>query len=234
MACIYCITNKINGKMYIGQAKYFENRKQTHFYSMVTEQKDTRNYYMPIHASMRKYGVDNFSWKIIEDNISLEDIDMLEQLYIDMFDTYNLGYNSTYGGNSSYGYKHTAEVRKRMSELKKGKAPLKATTEAARKANIGRIQSVEEKEKRKRALNNPEVIAKREATRQKNKKMWKAVNQYTKEGEFVNSYDSLTLASKATGIHVSSICDVLKGRYYFARGFRWEYASKVFRKEVTY
>ena len=220
--------------MYIGQAKDFEYRKQRHLYTMNNERKDNRNYYMHIHKVMRKYGVDNFSWNIIEDNVSLEDIDMLEQLYIDMFDTYNLGYNSTHGGNSSYGYKHNEETRKRMSELKKGIPPSLKAREAALKANTGRKLSPEHREKVVNSLRSPEVIAKMKATKQKNRKAWKPVNQYTKEGVFVKSYDSLTLASKATGIPTSYISNVLKGRQYSTRGFRWEYASKDFKKEVTY
>jgi group I intron endonuclease len=113
-AVIYCVTNKVNGKMYIGQARDFKGRKQKHLY-FTYNGKSTSNYNMHIHASMRKYGVDNFSWRILEDNINLEDIDMLEMVYIDMFDTYNLGYNSTHGGGSTYGYFCSEETKNKIS-----------------------------------------------------------------------------------------------------------------------
>lgn len=50
-------TNKINGKRYIGQAKDFNKRHTKHKYA-VNSDKNERDYNVPIHRAMRKYGID--------------------------------------------------------------------------------------------------------------------------------------------------------------------------------
>lgn len=55
---IYRITNKINGKSYIGQSVNIKNRWYVH--------KATKDDY-PIHRAIRKYGKNNFSWEILEE-----------------------------------------------------------------------------------------------------------------------------------------------------------------------
>jgi group I intron endonuclease len=67
MGLIYKITNNINEKSYIGQTtrKLFE-RKGEHKYAY---KKDVS---MAIYHAFKKYGFDNFTFGVVEDNISKE------------------------------------------------------------------------------------------------------------------------------------------------------------------
>ena len=53
------------------------------------------------------------------------------------------------------------------------------------------------------------------------------VAQYTKEGEHIATYNSITDASTATGINISTICLVCKGdgRHKRAGGYVWKYVE---------
>ena len=48
--------------------------------------------------------------------------------------------------------------------------------------------------------------------------------QFTKDGELVKEWPSLSEAYRQLGILQSTICDCLKGRYKTAGGFVWRYA----------
>lgn len=65
---IYKITNKINGKSYIGQTNDFSRRIREHC---------SRNY-MLIDRKIQQYGKENFDFSIILQDVSEEDIDALE------------------------------------------------------------------------------------------------------------------------------------------------------------
>jgi len=91
---IYKITNLINGKMYIG--------KSTNIYKRWYEHKKlylTLNSHL--YYSMRKYGIDNFSFEIIKET---NELDYWEMFYIKEFDTINNGLNMTTGGNGGWDY----------------------------------------------------------------------------------------------------------------------------------
>lgn len=89
---IYKITNKVNGKSYIGQTRYtIEFRWKQH------QHKKDNTYF---HNAIHKYGVGNFSIEILEEC----DIDMMnarEIFYIAKFDTFRNGYNLTIGGDGN-------------------------------------------------------------------------------------------------------------------------------------
>lgn len=122
---IYSITNIINGKMYIGQTtKTLEQRIKNHKNSMVSG-KDTH-----LYRAMRKYGWENFVFKVIVYANSQETLDELEAYYIKKYDTIKSGYNMAPGGSINIMYskvvadKHdkkmrTPEVRKKISESMK-------------------------------------------------------------------------------------------------------------------
>lgn len=89
---IYKITNKINGKSYIGQSIDIEGRIRSHFQETKT--------LSPLYSSIKHYGKENFEWAVlIECNV--EELDDFEVLMIKEFNTLfsnGRGYNQTEGG----------------------------------------------------------------------------------------------------------------------------------------
>ena len=65
---------------------------------------------------IRKWGPDAFEQTLLEDNIKTqEELDALEIFYIEYFDSFKNGYNSTTGGGGISGYKQTEESKKKSS-----------------------------------------------------------------------------------------------------------------------
>lgn len=85
---IYCYTNAINGKKYIGQSKDVIHRCQPSNYKGCTK----------FYNAIQKYGWENFSREILEDGLTLEQANELEQHYISIYNTIEDGYNLKTGG----------------------------------------------------------------------------------------------------------------------------------------
>lgn len=102
MSCgIYKITNKINGKSYIGQSIHIESRWTDEKY-VSNEPMDPR-YKSSLSKAFRKYGFENFKFEILEECLK-EDLSEKEIYYISLYDTYYNGYNETTGGEGSSNY----------------------------------------------------------------------------------------------------------------------------------
>ena len=80
---IYVATNKVNGKQYVGQTiNMLEKRRVNHLF-------DSRNgsmYYF--HKAIRKYGEDNFVWETVANAGIMCNLNMLEQIYIKLLNTF--------------------------------------------------------------------------------------------------------------------------------------------------
>lgn len=87
---IYKITNKKNGKIYIGQSVNIEQRLSNHKSDYNNPSKV--NYNIKLYRSMRKHGLESFTFEIIEE-IS-QNLTEREQHYIDLYDSINIGYNT--------------------------------------------------------------------------------------------------------------------------------------------
>lgn len=95
---IYKITNKLNGKIYIGQTiKSLEERFQKHCCG--TSAKDKYHFNMAIKKAIRKYGKDNFTIELIEE-VETDKLNEREVYWISFYDSYNKGYNCTLGGQN--------------------------------------------------------------------------------------------------------------------------------------
>lgn len=112
MRIIYCYTNLINNKKYIGQTNNLKRRIKQHRVDSYHNYDDKR-YNQIIHQAIRKYGIENFQIEVLEDNISDEQIDEKEQYYIKKYNTMAPnGYNMTEGGLAN----KTAPVPSKISE----------------------------------------------------------------------------------------------------------------------
>lgn len=112
MIGIYKITNKVNGKCYIGQSIHIKKRFQEHIKS---------KFNTPLCKAFKKYGIDNFTFEVIEE-CEEKKLNEREIYYIKFFhscvDEY--GYNLTYGGDGNIA--GVSEITKnKLSECRKGK-----------------------------------------------------------------------------------------------------------------
>ena len=97
MSCgIYKITNKINGKSYIGLSKNIEHRWRQH--ELKSFNPDDREYEKSLYRALRKYGLENFNWEILEE-CPEEQLADREIYWIGYYNSYAEGYNETPGGD---------------------------------------------------------------------------------------------------------------------------------------
>lgn len=117
---IYCFTNKVNGKCYVGQAVNLKKRLRSH-YSTFRKQNVSN---MILYTAVEKYGLENFELDILEycdPNLSLEELKSLldekEKFYIKEKNSYvPNGYNQTLGEDAGVlGYKMTEEQKEKIS-----------------------------------------------------------------------------------------------------------------------
>lgn len=100
MSCgIYKITNKINGHSYIGLSKDIERRFSDHKSKAIHSDKK-EDLDKALYRAMRKYGIDNFSYEIIEE-CPEEKLKEREIYWISYYNTYQNreDYNETPGGD---------------------------------------------------------------------------------------------------------------------------------------
>lgn len=114
--CIYKHTNKKNGFSYIGMTHQKPEKRWG--YQGKGYQKTKGHFYNAI----KKYGWDNFTHEILEDNIpTLELANEREKYYIILYKTYVgfkncRGYNLTIGGEGIVGYQHTSKAKANISK----------------------------------------------------------------------------------------------------------------------
>lgn len=94
---IYCVENLINHHKYVGLSKDCHRRWQDHFSKSYCSKKE-EDIKKPLYMTMRKYGRENFSFRILEE-CSLEELKNKEIYWISELDTYHNGYNATPGGD---------------------------------------------------------------------------------------------------------------------------------------
>ena len=94
MVGIYKIENKINNKCYIGQSVNIHKRWTKHKNTFNNPKYKQYNY--PLYRAMRKYGIDNFDFEIIE-CCSKEDLSKRESFWMKYYHSCDkhFGYNQT-------------------------------------------------------------------------------------------------------------------------------------------
>lgn len=91
MTGIYCITNLINNKCYIGQSKDIERRWRNE--RSRANQPSSVEYDKLLCRAFRKYGIENFSWEILEE-CDVELLNEREEYWANYYNSYiPYGYN---------------------------------------------------------------------------------------------------------------------------------------------
>lgn len=109
MAAIYCITNDVNNKQYVGKTLFtIEKRFNEH----INDSKRDRCESRPLYSAMRKYGIEHFSIKLLEEVKEFNLLSEREIYWIQKLDTYHNGYNATKGGDGTvlYDYLYIKEL----------------------------------------------------------------------------------------------------------------------------
>lgn len=91
MIGIYKITNKINGKFYIGQSNNINRRFQEH----ITKGQLSR---IPLDIAIQKYGKENFLYETLEE-CSIDQLNEKEKYWIEKLQATKYGYNCSAGGD---------------------------------------------------------------------------------------------------------------------------------------
>jgi len=110
---LYRIINKINGKIYIGQAAEVSKRWYDHRRA-VKLNKPTQI----VHRAMIKYGLDNFEFEVIASCKTQEDANETETELVRQYDSFvknGKGYNATFGGMNA---PKTEEWKQIMRDIK--------------------------------------------------------------------------------------------------------------------
>lgn len=112
---VYKIKNKITNQCYIGVDSYYPKRVKQH-QSRLRNNKHRNKH---LQASYNKYGIENFTFELLESCTTREDMLNKEIKYIKYFKSLKEGFNHTIGGEGSFGYKHSKESLFKMSSWKR-------------------------------------------------------------------------------------------------------------------
>ena len=144
MIGIYVIENKLNNRKYVGQSVEIEERFKRHI--RASKNKNAKTYNYPLMRAFRKYGIKNFTFKVLE-LTDKKDLNIKEEYWVNKLDTFENGYNQKEGGEyASVIQKITPKkLRKITKLLKEGKHTQKeiakmfgVSKEMIHKINVGK------------------------------------------------------------------------------------------------
>jgi len=220
---VYCLTNLINGKQYVGQTtKPVEDRVKQH---VRVAKRMSRN---PIHCAIRKYGIDQFAVAVLQSCNTRQELNEAEIRWISLLETRKLGYNLSEGGSGVKGrgiWKHTAESKQKIGDKNRGKVrsleTRKLISESVHAAMTDELRSLISASTR--CALTFEVRSKIE--RNNYAKRRKQIAQLTIEGQRIALFKSATEAAAVTNTNKGNLCACARGECFQAGGFRWEYVT---------
>lgn len=116
---IYKVTNKINGKIYIGFDSNWPHRKNVH--KRESNIKNKEQYNSKFHRAIRKYKSTSFEWEIICQSLDGDYLlNEMEPYFIQYYNTFQNGYNMTLGGDGCLGREWSKKSKTKASNSKIG------------------------------------------------------------------------------------------------------------------
>ena len=210
MVGIYKITNTINGKCYIGQSIDINDRWIKHR-SRPFQINDV-SYDTCFYRAIRKYGLENFVFEIVEE-CSCYMLDDREIYYIDFYKSHYTqnGYNMTFGGDG--GIKR--DNKKICDMWDEGYTISKIAKELCCSRNT--------------VKNALKQFGKYDSDEIKNrwiKQKCVPINQYDEYFNLLKTWDSARQIEKELGIDHSGISDCCNYIIRQSGGFKWRYAER--------
>ena len=215
---VYKITNKQNGKIYIGitnqgvatrWCKHCSDARGSSLFSL--------------HNAIRKYGEENFQIETIEIVDDVEVLKKREIYWIKDLNSYNRkkGYNLTLGGDGTFGRFHSEETKDKIRQKAIGR---KASKEAKDKMSISQKKIYRNysqlgkngNTKRWSNLNNIKEAS-------ENNYNNKCILKCSKEGIILEEFRSISEAARIIGKSRQSLSKVVTGKAKTAYGFIWKY-----------
>ena len=209
---VYKVTNRVNGKVYIGQTtRTIAIRWKQHC-------NPANDQCLALHRAINKYGKENFTVEQIDVASDSEELNKKEQYWIAHYDSIApKGYNMTTGGGQG---EIAEETRYRLGNANRGKHLSEETKKKMSEARKGFKMS-------------PESIAKSVAGKRANGNYaWlkevsmKGVEKTSKSIRCVETgvvYSSIANAANENGIHSANISACLRGIRKTSGKLHWEY-----------
>lgn len=210
---IYKITNKTNGKIYIGKTTYTIAYRWIQHISAATSDKEKDDYNYLLHKAIRKYGADNFVVEVVEEVEDESKLSLREMYWISHYNSCILeedsnGYNMTYGGEG------VSKINKqRIYQLwENGLGSLEITKQTGHHStsikNI--LETLDSYSKEIDFARNT----------------GNTVFQYNEKGELIGSYPSISYAARQVGVDPSIISKCCHGQKQSAAGYFWSLSAE--------
>jgi group I intron endonuclease len=236
---IYLITNNINQKSYVGLTTKDVNLR---FSEHIRESLGKCKY--AIHKAIRKHGKENFTLKILEQCLTLEELRLAEQKWISELGTFinRNGYNMTFGGDGALGRIVSEEQKRKSSEARKGvifsdehkknigisklgpKNPMfgKHLSKEHRKKIGAKTKGRKFSEERCKNISNS-LKGKKQTYSQKTERQIEQIDLLT--GQLIQIHQSINSAARSISdkASASNILYVCLGKRNYAYGFKWRF-----------
>lgn len=224
---IYIFTNKINGKKYVGKSVYLQERIRCH------KRLDGKSVF---HSALKKYGWDNFDLQLITlGDISNKDLLDLEETFIFLESSLvtENGYNVCKNGTDKTGVKLPKEqiqkMSKRVIQYNTDGKMIKIWDSIAEAQRVLQIHQIS------LACNKKSIhaggflwsfendIKPKKVNIKDRPNLYKKVNQFDMDGNYIRQYPSINIASQITKSNAKSISGNCTGRRNSHNGFIWCY-----------
>ena len=244
---IYRIKNNITNQIYIGSSTDVKTRWKNHKICSINENDHHYNY--PLMKAFREYGIDNFTFEIIEDAENYLDMILKEHNWIEKENcVFPNGYNQTDRTDSPM---FDPEISYKMSQTKREKYGKKVCEIDNSNQILGTWNSLAEAEEQT-GLNRFKISSVCSGTRlttggrkfrfldennqiiepkakvnkvQSNRitKTSRRVGAYDKDNNLIQEFDSLQLAAQFCGGNSSTISAVCRGKRNSHKNYIWRY-----------
>ncbi len=211
---IYRAVNENNNKIYVGATmSSIHRRKLDHV------ERANRNEFTKFHSAINTFGPEAFSWEQIDTANSINEMASKEKYYILEYNSQNNGYNSDCGGG----------VKKNVYQYSMAEGRLVATYDSLE--NAAKAVNASGKSISNACLGynfscrgffwSYDCTESLDVKKDQRKK---EVVQFTLDGSLIANYDSVSDASRITGISKTCISRCCRGERRQTGGFQWKYA----------